>query len=219
MVLSDSLAFSASIPLLFVQKYPLEADFDPKHNFRKQLKNLSKKRSVTVAFCGIQSRMSTCSGNSISQMKPTATTFKKKEEEPDAHTRHDPSARSSSGPDLPVAEDASDSCSNAVDESDTIVEYEDEDEGADEDEDDNDDDDDDDDDAVGSCVHVFIYHTGELSIAAAIPPGVPNATSFGPGPSIVLVYPLCACRFPRGRFVSMHSGVPDSYRLGLSIGV
>ena len=30
--------------------------------------------------------------------------------------------------------------------------------------------------------------TGELSIAAAIPPGVPNATSFGPGPSIVLSF-------------------------------
>jgi len=29
--------------------------------------------------------------------------------------------------------------------------------------------------------------TGELSVAAAIPPGAPNATSFGPGPSIVQV--------------------------------
>ena len=35
--------------------------------------------------------------------------------------------------------------------------------------------------------------TGGLSVAAATPPGVPNATSFGPAePSIVLVYPSCA---------------------------
>ena len=39
--------------------------------------------------------------------------------------------------------------------------------------------------------------TGGLGVAATIPPGVPNATSFGPGPSIVQVCPSCACRVPR----------------------
>ena len=43
--------------------------------------------------------------------------------------------------------------------------------------------------------------TGGLSVAATIPPGVPNATSFGPGPSIVQVCPSCACRIPRGILV------------------
>ena len=61
--------------------------------------------------------------------------------------------------------------------------------------------------------------TGELSVAAAIPPGVPNATSFGPGPSIVQVYPSCAWRVPRGSFASMQSGAPYSYRLGRTVGV
>ena len=43
-----------------------------------------------------------------------------------------------------------------------------------------------------NLMDVFSTYTGELSVAAAIPPGVPNATSFGPGPSIVQVYPSCA---------------------------
>ena len=45
-VFSDSLALSASIPLFFVQKYPLGVDFGPKQNFKK----LDKASSFFLRF-------------------------------------------------------------------------------------------------------------------------------------------------------------------------
>ena len=43
-VVSDSLAFSASIAPFFVPKDPLGSDFKPKQNFKNKFENLSKTR-------------------------------------------------------------------------------------------------------------------------------------------------------------------------------